>query len=159
MMIHNFIKYLVQTRLRLLEICYFYISQMKSSLDKIFYKIVYHYIIYMCDFLVNLYNFFAVVCTDFHGDCSCTRYVPNYVTHFSLFYFSFCCIWREENIVFGLWSDVHCFPIKHSGQECAVSFGVRCRLVCSVLVNSDSLTVNYGVKQNQFTKPISEPPR
>jgi len=26
----------------LLEICYFYISQTKSSLDKIFYKIVYH---------------------------------------------------------------------------------------------------------------------
>jgi len=26
-----------------------------------------------------------------------------------------------------------------------------------VPVNSDSLTVNYGVKQNQFTKPTSEP--
>ena len=26
------------------------ISQTKSSLDKIFYKIVYHHIIYMCDF-------------------------------------------------------------------------------------------------------------
>jgi hypothetical protein len=34
----------------LLEICYFYISQMKSSLDKIFYKVVYHHIIYMCEF-------------------------------------------------------------------------------------------------------------
>ena len=31
------------------------------------------------------------------------------------------------------------------------------RLVCSVLMNSDSLTVNYGIKQNQFTKPTSEP--
>ena len=31
------------------------------------------------------------------------------------------------------------------------------RLVCSVLVNSDSLTANYGIKQSQFTKPISEP--
>ena len=30
-------------------------------------------------------------------------------------------------------------------------------LVCSVLVNSDFLTVNYGVKQSQFTKLISEP--
>ena len=30
-------------------------------------------------------------------------------------------------------------------------------LVCAVLVNSDSLTANYGVKQNQFTKPTSEP--
>jgi len=26
-----------------------------------------------------------------------------------------------------------------------------------VLVNSDILTANYGVKQNQFTKPTSEP--
>ena len=67
MMIHNFIKYLIQTRLRLwdikitnfrprscpddlLEIYYFCISQTKSSLDMIFYKVVYHHIIYMCDF-------------------------------------------------------------------------------------------------------------
>ena len=32
------------------EICYFYILQTKSSLDKIFYKIVYYHIICMCDF-------------------------------------------------------------------------------------------------------------
>ena len=32
---------------------YFYISQTKSSLDKIFYKVVYHHIIYMCDFCVK----------------------------------------------------------------------------------------------------------
>ena len=51
MMIHNLVKYLVQARLHLwLEICYFNISQTKSSLDKIFYKIVYNHIIYMCDF-------------------------------------------------------------------------------------------------------------
>ena len=31
------------------------------------------------------------------------------------------------------------------------------RLVCSVLVNSDILTANYGVKQSQFTKPTTEP--
>ena len=31
------------------------------------------------------------------------------------------------------------------------------RLVCAVLVNSDILIANYGVKQNQFTKPSSEP--
>ena len=61
MMVHNLVKYFVQTRLRLrlldikrinfkpescpndlLEICYFYISQTKSSLNKIFYKVVYH---------------------------------------------------------------------------------------------------------------------
>ena len=67
MMIHNFVKYLVQTRLCLwdiIEICYFYISQTKSSLDKIFYKIVYHHIIYMCDFLGEFKRFF---CRDLHG--------------------------------------------------------------------------------------------
>ena len=31
---------------------------MKSSLDRIFYKIVYHRIIYICDFFVNLDDFF-----------------------------------------------------------------------------------------------------
>ena len=31
------------------------------------------------------------------------------------------------------------------------------RLVCAVLVNSNSLTANYGVKQSQFIKPTSEP--
>ena len=34
----------------------------------IFYKIVYHHIIYMCDFLVNLDDFFVVVCTSFPRD-------------------------------------------------------------------------------------------
>ena len=87
MMIHNLIKCLVQTQLRLwdiiitnfkpekcpndlIEIYYFYISQTKSSLDKIFYKVVYHHIIYICIFLVNLDDFFAVVCTDFHKSYS-----------------------------------------------------------------------------------------
>jgi len=86
MIIHNLVKYFVQIRIRLwdikitnfkpescsqdpLEIYYFYISQTNSSLDKIFYKIMYHHIIYMCDFLVNLDNFFAVVCTSFHEGC------------------------------------------------------------------------------------------
>ena len=31
------------------------------------------------------------------------------------------------------------------------------RLVCSMLVNSDSLTANYGIIQSQFIKPTSEP--
>ena len=30
-------------------------------------------------------------------------------------------------------------------------------LICSMLVNSDSLTANYSVKQSQFTKLTSEP--
>ena len=34
----------------LLEICYFYMLQTKSSLNKIFYKVVHHHIIYMCNF-------------------------------------------------------------------------------------------------------------
>ena len=82
MMIHNFVKYLVQTRLRLwdikitifktnhldnttfwLENYYFYISQTKSSLDKIFYKVVYHHIIYMCDFFGEFRRLF---CYDLH---------------------------------------------------------------------------------------------
>ena len=39
-------------------------------------------------------------------------------------------------------------------------FSLECRqarLVCTVLVNSDILAANYGVKQRQFTKPTSEP--
>ena len=38
-------------------------------MDKIFYKVVNHHIIYMCDFLVNLDDFFIIVCTDFHKNC------------------------------------------------------------------------------------------
>ena len=36
-----------------LKICYFYISQMNSNLNKIFYKIVYNHIIYPCDFFAE----------------------------------------------------------------------------------------------------------
>jgi hypothetical protein len=74
-MIHNLVKYLVQTRLHLwdikitsfkpescpddlLEIFYFYISQTKSSLEKIFYVIVYHHIIYICDFFCEFRRLF-----------------------------------------------------------------------------------------------------
>ena len=50
----------------LLEIYYFYISQTKSSLDKIFYKIVYHRISTCVIFLVNLDDFFVVIYINFH---------------------------------------------------------------------------------------------
>jgi hypothetical protein len=40
-----------------------------SSLNKIFYKVVYYHAIYICDFLVNLYDFFIVVCKSFHEKC------------------------------------------------------------------------------------------
>ena len=43
----------------LLEICYIYISQIKSSLDKIFYMVVYHHIIYMCDFFGEFRRLFC----------------------------------------------------------------------------------------------------
>ena len=33
----------------------------------------------------------------------------------------------------------------------------RLHLICAELVNSNILTVNYSVKQNQFTKLTSEP--
>ena len=38
---------------------------MKSSLDKIFYKIVYYHIIYMCDFFGEFRQLFAIVCMIF----------------------------------------------------------------------------------------------
>jgi len=66
-MIHNLVKYIVQTPtsfLRYIEICYFYISQTKSILDKIFYKIMYHHIIYMCDFFGEFSRLF---CSGLHG--------------------------------------------------------------------------------------------
>ena len=47
---------------------------MKSSLDTIFYKIVYHHIICMYDFFVNLDDYFVVVCTNFHEVVVSTRY-------------------------------------------------------------------------------------
>ena len=95
MMIYNLVKYLIQTRLRLwdikitnfkpkncpddlLEIYYFYISQTKSSLDKIFYKTVYHHIIYICDFFGEFRRPFYVVCTGFHETmiCAYNNYGP-----------------------------------------------------------------------------------
>ena len=90
MMIHNLVKYLVQTRLRLwdikitnfkpescpddlLEICYFYISQTKSSLNKIFYKVVYHHIIYMYDFFDKFRRLFCYDLHRFSRDCGLHR--------------------------------------------------------------------------------------
>ena len=49
---------------RNLEICYFYISQTKLRLNKIFYKVVYHRIIYMCDFFCE---FRCLFCRGLHG--------------------------------------------------------------------------------------------
>ena len=43
----------------LLKICFFYISQTKSSLNKIFYKVVYHHIIYKCDFFDEFRRLFC----------------------------------------------------------------------------------------------------
>jgi len=94
MMIHNLVKYLVQTRLHLsdknnkfltnhldtgLKFVLF-ISHRRNRVWTIFYKVVYHHIIYMCDFFVNLDDFFTVVCTGFHEVMVCTRYVPLFNT-------------------------------------------------------------------------------
>ena len=43
---------------------YFHISQTKSSFDRIFYKVVYHHIIYMCDFFRE---FRWLFCHSLHG--------------------------------------------------------------------------------------------
>ena len=99
MMIHNFVKYLVQTRLRLwdikitifkpescpndlLEICYFYISQTKSSLDNIFNRVVYHHIIYMCDFL---FEFRRLFCHGLHGFSRRLWFPPDTLPYFFFF--------------------------------------------------------------------------
>ena len=49
---------------------------MKSSLDTIFYKIMYHHIIYMCDFFREFRWPFVMICSDFHECLVSTRYVP-----------------------------------------------------------------------------------
>ena len=67
MMIHNLVW---------LEICYFYISQTKSSLDKIFYKIVYHLHVW---FFNEFRQLFTVICMDFHEIMVCTKYVPDWL--------------------------------------------------------------------------------
>ena len=101
MMIHNFVKYLVQTQTLFvryknnkflinhltafcLEICYFYILQTKSSLDKIFYKVVYHHIIYMCDFFGEFRRLFCRGLHEFswscgfHQICSLSKFTTSY---------------------------------------------------------------------------------
>jgi hypothetical protein len=58
---------------------------MKSSLDKIFYKIMYHHIICMCDFLLNLDNFlswFAWIITKIMVS---TIFSPSFSLHFVIF--------------------------------------------------------------------------
>ena len=42
----------------------------------------------MCDFLVNLDDFFVVICMDFHEVVVCSRYVPYnfFYIFFSIFY-------------------------------------------------------------------------
>ena len=41
----------------------------------VFTEVVYHHIIYMCDFFVNLDDFFTVICTSFHEIVVFTGYV------------------------------------------------------------------------------------
>ena len=92
-MIHDLVKYLVKTRLCLwdIKITNFYISQTKSSFEKIFYKVVYHHIIYMYNFLVNLDNFF---CSGLHRFSRKLRF-----PHPTLqgLYFSMACLFRLQD--------------------------------------------------------------
>ena len=111
MMIHNLVKYLVQTRLRLwdikrtnfkpgscsddlLEICYFYISQTKLSLDKIFYKIVYHHIIYMCDFFDKFRRLFCHGLHEFSRRLWFALYTFPYHLHGEILYYPIASMWE-----------------------------------------------------------------
>ena len=60
MMIHNFVKYLIQTRFYLWDIK---ITNKVVFGQDIFYKTVYHHVIYMCDFFGE---FRPLFCRDLH---------------------------------------------------------------------------------------------
>ena len=94
MMMHNFVKYLVQTRFHLwnikrtnfkpescpndlLEIYYFYLTNEVEFGQDILQDCVSSYHLHVWFFLMNLDNFFVVVCMGFHEVVVCTRYVPN----------------------------------------------------------------------------------
>ena len=49
-----------------------------------------------------------------------------------------------------------CCHFSCSHVSCCVQ-ATLARFICVVIVNSDTLTVNYSIKQSQFTKLISEP--
>ena len=72
------------------------------------------------------------------------------VPAFSLFFLSLSFLFISMLLLI-TWSHEH----KTRGYILKIE-SHRARLVCSVLVNSDILTANYGIKQNQFTKPTSE---
>ena len=88
MMIHNLVKYFVQSCPDdLLEICYFYISQTTSSLDKIFYKVVYHHIIYMCDFFDKFRRLFCHGLHEFSRRLWFALYTFPYHLHGEILYY------------------------------------------------------------------------
>ena len=62
-----------------LEICYFYISQTKSSFDKVFYKIVYYHIIYMCDFFGDFRQLFYRGLYGFSQSCGLHQICSHYI--------------------------------------------------------------------------------
>ena len=72
MMIHNLVKYIVQTRLRFWDILKFviFISHKRSRVWTIYFIKLCIIISSTCViFFVNLDEFFAIVCTDFHEGC------------------------------------------------------------------------------------------
>jgi len=69
MMIHNIVKYLVQTRLRLWELLLFSYPTNEVEFGQDILQCCVSSIIYMSDFLVNLDDFFVIVYTGFHKNC------------------------------------------------------------------------------------------
>ena len=85
MMIHNLVKYLVQTRLHLWDIkitnFVIFISHRWSRVWTRYFTRLCIIISSRCViFFVNLDDFFTVVCTGFHEVMVCTRYVPLFNT-------------------------------------------------------------------------------
>ena len=62
-----------------------------------------------------------------------------------------CCPPHEEDNMY-IFSQISYNNISRSSVT-------RTQTKAAVLVNNDSLTINYGVKQRQFTKPTSESQR
>ena len=77
-MIHNLVKYLVQTLFRLwdVKITNFYLTNEVEFGQDILHDCISSYHLHVWFFLMNLYDLFAVVCTGFYEVVVCTRYVP-----------------------------------------------------------------------------------
>ena len=82
-MIHNLVKYLVQTLFRLwdIKITNFYLTNEVEFGQYILQDCASSYHLHVWFFWVNLDNFFAMICTNFHKIMVSTRYVPYIYTY------------------------------------------------------------------------------